>query len=89
MWNNIKTTALLGLLTGVLLMIGGLWGGRSGMIIALVLAAVMNFGSYFFSDKIALSMCGAQPISREDSPAFTRLSSGWPARRISRCRRFT
>jgi heat shock protein HtpX len=73
MWNNIKTTALLGLLTGVLLMIGGLWGGRSGMIIALVLAAVMNFGSYFFSDKIALSMSGAQPISRGDSPRIYKI----------------
>ncbi|MGA8185326.1 MAG: zinc metalloprotease HtpX [Terriglobia bacterium] len=73
MWNNIKTTALLGLLTGVLLMIGGLWGGRSGMIIALVLAAAMNFGSYFFSDKIALSMSGAQPISRGDSPRIYKI----------------
>jgi len=49
-------------------MIGGLWGGQSGMLIALVLAAVMNFGSYFFSDKIALSMSGAKPISREEGP---------------------
>ena len=73
MWNNIKTTALLGLLTGVLLMIGGLWGGQSGMMIALVLAAVMNFGSYFFSDKIALSMSGAQPISREESPRIYQI----------------
>ena len=73
MWNNIKTTALLGLLTGVLLMIGGLWGGQSGMMIALVLAAVMNFGSYFFSDKIALSMSGAQPISREDGPRIYQI----------------
>jgi heat shock protein HtpX len=68
MWNNIKTTALLALLTVGLLLIGQLWGGQNGMIIALVLAAVMNFGSYFFSDKIALSMSGAQPISREDGP---------------------
>ena len=73
MWNNIKTTALLGLLTGVLLMIGGLWGGQSGMMIALVLAAVMNFGSYFFSDKIALSMSGAQPISREEGPRIYQI----------------
>ncbi len=73
MWNNIKTTALLGVLTGVLLVIGQLWGGQSGMVIALVLAAVMNFGSYFFSDKIALSMSGAQPISREEGPRIYQI----------------
>lgn len=68
MLNNIKTTALLALLTGVLLAIGQLWAGENGMIIAIVLAAVMNFGTYFFSDKLALSMSGAKPISREDGP---------------------
>jgi heat shock protein HtpX len=73
MWNNIKTTALLGLLTGVLLVIGQIWGGRNGMILALGLAAVMNFGSYFFSDKIALSMSGAQPISRDDGPRIYQI----------------
>jgi heat shock protein HtpX len=73
MWNNIKTTALLGLLTGVLLVIGQIWGGQNGMILALGLAAVMNFGSYFFSDKIALSMSGAQPISREDGPRIYQI----------------
>jgi heat shock protein HtpX len=73
MWNNIKTTALLGLLTGVLLVIGQIWGGQSGMILALGFAAVMNFGSYFFSDKIALSMSGAQPISRDEGPRIYQI----------------
>ena len=73
MWNNIKTTALLAFLTVVLLLIGQLWAGENGMIIALALAAVMNFGSYFFSDKIALSMSGAQPISREDGPRIYQI----------------
>ena len=73
MWNNIKTTALLAFLTGVLLVIGQLWAGQNGMIIALVLAAVMNFGSYFFSDKIALSMSGAKPISRDDNPRIYQI----------------
>ncbi|MEJ2008696.1 MAG: zinc metalloprotease HtpX [Acidobacteriota bacterium] len=68
MLNNIKTTALLALLTGVLLVIGQLWAGEYGMIIALGFAAVMNFGTYFFSDKLALSMSGAKPISREEGP---------------------
>ncbi len=68
MWNNLKTTILLAGLTGALLVIGDLWGGQSGMMLALVLAAVMNLGSYFFSDKIALAMSGAQPVAREQAP---------------------
>jgi heat shock protein HtpX len=68
MWNNLKTTVLLAGLTGLLLAIGQLWGGQRGLTFALVFAAVMNLGSYFFSDKIALATSGAQPISREDGP---------------------
>jgi len=73
MWNNLKTTLLLAGLTGVLLGIGQLWGGRQGLIFALVMAAVMNFASYFFSDKLALSMSGAQPITREESPRLYQI----------------
>ncbi len=68
MWNNLKTTILLAAMTGLLLAIGQLWGGRNGLTFALVLAAVMNLGSYFFSDKIALAMSGAQPVSRQEGP---------------------
>jgi heat shock protein HtpX len=68
MWNNLKTTVLLAGLTGLLLAIGQWWGGQRGLTMALVLAAVMNLGSYFFSDKIALASSGAQPISREEGP---------------------
>jgi heat shock protein HtpX len=68
MWNNFKTTILLAGLTGVLLAIGQLWGGERGLMFALVLAAVMNLGSYFFSDKIAIAASRAQPISREENP---------------------
>ena len=68
MWNNLKTTILLAGLTGLLLAIGQWWGGQRGLTFALVLAAVMNLGSYFFSDKIALATSGAQPISREEGP---------------------
>lgn len=68
MWNNVKTTVLLAGLTGLLLAIGELWGGQQGLVLALVLAGVMNLGSYFFSDKIALAMSGAQPISRDQAP---------------------
>jgi heat shock protein HtpX len=68
MWNNLKTTVLLAGLTGLLLALGEWWGGQRGLTFALVLAAVMNLGSYFFSDKIALASSGAQPISREEGP---------------------
>lgn len=73
MWNNLKTTVLLAAMTGLVLGIGELWGGQRGLIFALVLAAVMNFGSYFFSDKIALASSGAQPISREEGPRIYQI----------------
>jgi heat shock protein HtpX len=73
MWNNFKTTILLAGLTGLLLAIGQLWGGQRGMMIALIFAGVMNLGTYFFSDKIALSMSGAQPISREENPRIYQI----------------
>jgi len=68
MGNTFKTAFLLTALTLLLLFIGRAFGGQNGMIIALVLAAVMNFVSYFFSDKIALAMYRAQPVSREQLP---------------------
>jgi heat shock protein HtpX len=68
MSNALKTTLLLGLLTGFLLFIGEYFGGQNGMIIALIFAGVMNFVSYFFSDKIALAMYRARPVTREELP---------------------
>jgi heat shock protein HtpX len=68
MGNTLKTTVLLGLLTAVLVLVGDYFGGQNGMIMALVFAAVMNFVAYFFSDKIALAMYGAKPVSREELP---------------------
>lgn len=65
--NNLKTVLLLGLLTGIILFLGSLWG-EPGITIALVFSVLINFGSYFFSDKIALSMYGAKPVSREEAP---------------------
>jgi heat shock protein HtpX len=66
--NALKTTLLLGVLTGFLLVIGEYFGGRNGMVIALIFAGVMNFVSYFFSDKIALAMYSAKPVTREQLP---------------------
>jgi len=63
--NTIKTTLLLGLLSGVLLVLGEAFGGQSGLVIAFLFAGVMNFGSYWFSDKIVLRMYRAQPVGPE------------------------
>ncbi len=70
MMNHFKTTMLLSLLTVLLVMMGGALGGKGGMMIAFVMAALMNFGSYWFSDKIVLKMYGAQEITRNENPAF-------------------
>ena len=68
MGNTFKTAFLLTALTLLLMFIGRAFGGQSGMIIALGIAVVMNFVSYFFSDKIALAMYRAQPVTREELP---------------------
>ena len=73
MWNNLKTTILLAGLTGLLLAIGQLWAGQRGLMFALVLAAVMNLGSYFFSDKLAIAMSGAKPVAREQAPRLYQI----------------
>jgi heat shock protein HtpX len=73
MWNNLKTTVLLAGLTGLLLAFGQLWAGQRGLMFALVLAAVMNLGSYFFSDKLAIAMSGAKPVAREQAPRLYQI----------------
>ncbi len=68
--NALRTTLLLALLTCLLVIAGGAIGGRSGMTMALVMAGVMNFVSYWFSDKIVLSMYGAREVGEQDYPEF-------------------
>ncbi len=68
--NTLKTTFLLALLTVLLVLAGGAIGGRGGMTIALVMAGVMNFVSYWFSDKIVLAMYGAREVTESESPEF-------------------
>ena len=68
--NMLKTTLLMGLLTVLLVTIGGALGGRNGVTMAFLLAAGMNFFSYWFSDKIVLSMYGARQIEEADDPRF-------------------
>jgi heat shock protein HtpX len=70
--NAVKTALLLGLLSGLFLFAGESLGGRQGLYYALIFAGVMNFAGYFFSDKIALSMYRAQPVSETENPEAYR-----------------
>jgi len=66
--NTLRTGILLGALTGLLMLIGGYFGGKQGIVIAFIFAMVMNFGSYWFSDKIVLSMYKAREVSEGEAP---------------------
>ena len=68
MGNTFKTALLLTALTLLMMAIGRYFGGQNGMFLALVIAGIMNFVSYFFSDKIALATYRAQPVTREELP---------------------
>ncbi len=71
--NGIKTALLLGALTGLLMLIGGLFGGKQGVVIAFVFAVVMNFGAYWFSDKLVLRMYSAQEVTESQAPELYAL----------------
>src|SRR5712675_3772133 len=66
--NTFKSTLLLLVLTLFLILIGEYFGGQNGMVLAFLLSVVFNFGTYFFSDRIALAMYNAQPVTREQLP---------------------
>lgn len=66
--NTFKSTLLLVVLMLVLVAVGQWFGGRNGMILAFLISVAMNFSAYFFSDKIALAMYRAQPVTREELP---------------------
>jgi heat shock protein HtpX len=68
-----KTGVLLAALTVLVVLIGGAIGGQNGMVMAFVLAMVMNFGSYWFSDRIVLAMYRAQPVDEAQAPALYRI----------------
>jgi heat shock protein HtpX len=67
-YNGLKTAALLGLLTALILLVGYWFGGSSGLVIALVIALAMNAVSYFWSDKIALRAMHARPVTEQQAP---------------------
>ena len=68
MTNMIRTTVLLAGLTGILLVIGGLVGGRSGIFVALIFSLVLNFGTYWYSDKLVLKMYNAREVTPSEAP---------------------
>jgi heat shock protein HtpX len=68
MGNNLKTAFLLTAMTVFVVLVGQAIGGRNGAVMALCLAAAMNFFSYFFSDKLAIMSSGAKPVTREELP---------------------
>lgn len=88
MLNRVKTLVFLAALTGLFLWLGQAFGGRTGVVIALLFAIVMNFGVYWFSDRIVLRMYNAQEIGPPDAPQLYRLiqdltlSAGLPMPRI-------
>lgn len=73
MGNLVKTGVLLAALTVLLVLIGGALGGQQGMILAFLMAMVMNFGSYWFSDRIVLAMYRAQPVDEAQAPGLYRI----------------
>ncbi|HXE76489.1 MAG TPA: zinc metalloprotease HtpX [Candidatus Xenobia bacterium] len=78
--NTLKTGLLLAVLTLILVVGGQALGGQQGMALALVIAVVMNFAAYFWSDKIALAISGAQPVTAEQAPQLYRIVEGLCAR---------
>ena len=68
MANQFKTTVLLAALTVLIVLIGRMFGGNQGMMIAFIFAMVMNFGSYWFSDKIVLAMYRAKELTQSEAP---------------------
>jgi len=66
--NTVKTIGLMVFMTLLLVFVGAAIGGRSGMIFAFAMAVLMNFGTYWFSDKLVLRMYGAQPVSESQAP---------------------
>ncbi|MBP2643293.1 MAG: hypothetical protein H6Q67_1180 [Firmicutes bacterium] len=71
----LKTTVLLAFLTGLLIVIGSFFGGVKGMVIMFIVAMLMNFVSYWFSDKIVLTMYGAHEVTAEQAPDLIRMVS--------------
>src|SRR6059036_3567654 len=83
-----RTTILLAALTGLLVLLGQLIGGPSVALMFLVIGGVINMGAYWFSDRVALAMSKAQPLSEEEEPRLHQIvrelahSAGLPMPRL-------
>lgn len=88
MQNTMKTTLLLASLTALIVFIGGSFGGQSGMIVAFTFAVIMNFGAYWFSDKVVLGMYRARQVDPSQAPGLHQMverlaqKSGLPTPRV-------
>ena len=80
MSNQMKTVFLLGALTAIIVFFGNAIGGTNGMLIALIMAAGMNFFSYWFSDKIVLRMYAASEVSAQEAPELHAMVADQPGR---------
>lgn len=78
--NAVKTTILMAVMMGIFLLVGQLIGGESGMMVAFLISLAMNFGSYWFSDKIVLAMYGAKPVERAEAPELYDIVQNLSAR---------
>lgn len=91
MWQNIKTAFLLGLLDGLFLLVGGLVGHRSGLIVAAIFAFLLNIFAYWNSDKLAIAAARGQQVSPEEAPELHRIveelcaQAGMPKPRVYIC----
>ena len=75
MFNLMKTAILMAAITALFMFLGQMWGGRSGMMLALVIALGLNLFSYWFSDKIVLRMTNAREVDETTAPHFVRMVS--------------
>jgi len=73
MSNSVKTAALLAAMTVLFILIGGMLGGEQGMVVAFLFAGLMNFASYWWSDRVVLWMYGAQEVTEAQAPQFHAL----------------
>ena len=85
MTSQLKTFMLLALLSGLIIVLGGALGGKTGIVIAFGLALIMNVGSYWYSDKIVLRMYQARELSESEAPMIYTACCNWHVSRSDRC----
>ena len=89
MGSQTRTTLLLAALTVLIMWVGKMIGGEQGLVVAFILALVMNIGSYWFSDKIVLAMYRAQPIEEHEDPQLYQIVRELAAEAHCQCPGYT